>query len=120
MKTAGRSLLIFSLLFIAGLPAWGFFNVLMLKKPGSSCVPGSMTFTYTGGTQSFTVPDGCTAIKVKAWGGGGGGGGNDNGNVGGNGGGGAYATSTRVVTAAEVRSVEVGGILTVGLGKNRS
>ncbi len=68
-------------------------------------------FSYTGGTQSFTVPCGVTSIVVKCWGAGGGAGGDggSNSKAGGSGGGGAYATATYAVSPADVLTVVVGG-----------
>ena len=66
------------------------------------------TFSFTGATQTYTVPVGVTSLVVKAWGAGGGGGGND-GNAGAAGGGGAYTTSTLSVTPGDVLTVYVGG-----------
>ncbi len=34
----------------------------------SPCAPGSQTFSYTGGQQSFVVPGACQTIQVEAWG----------------------------------------------------
>jgi hypothetical protein len=34
----------------------------------SPCVPGSQTFNYTGGEQTFVVPNGCTQVTVDAYG----------------------------------------------------
>jgi hypothetical protein len=32
------------------------------------CAPGSQTFSFTGGSQSFTVPNGCSSLIIEAWG----------------------------------------------------
>lgn len=63
----------------------------------------------TAGTDTFVVPDGITAITVKAWGAGGGGGGGGNGSLGGVGGAGGFSTSTISVTPNELLTVSVGG-----------
>jgi len=34
----------------------------------SNCPPGTQTFNYTGGQQTFTVPQGCITVQVEAWG----------------------------------------------------
>ncbi len=34
----------------------------------SPCAPGSQTFNYTGGPQTFTMPDSCTTVQIEAWG----------------------------------------------------
>ncbi|MDR3608514.1 MAG: invasin domain 3-containing protein [Oligoflexia bacterium] len=72
------------------------------------CASGSQVFAYTGAAQTFTVPTGCTAINIKAWGAGGGGGSGTSGTDYA-GGGGGYATGTLSVTAGQSYTVIVGG-----------
>ncbi|WP_415063078.1 Ig-like domain-containing protein [Bdellovibrio sp.] len=72
-----------------------------------SCVPGSKTFSYTGGDQTFTVPSGCSSITVKMWGAGGGGA-NLSGYYPYAGGGGGFTTGVLSVTPNENLTVIVG------------
>lgn len=62
------------------------------------------TYTYTGATQTFTVPAGITAVNIEVWGAQG----NTNalGVVGGLGG---YATGTLAVNGGDILYIEVGG-----------
>ena len=75
---------------------------------------GSTTYTYTGGPDSFVVPQNTTKIFIEAWGaGGGGGGGAEMYNVynfyaGGGGGGGAYASIIATTTPSATLSITVG------------
>lgn len=69
------------------------------------------TFTYTGGTQTFTVPVGVTSLKVNAEGGAGGVLGDFNGAAG------AQISGTLAVTPGEVLTIGVGGSGN-GLGSN--
>ena len=64
------------------------------------CIPGSHTFNYTGGQQSFQVPNGCESITVDAYGGKGGCG---------EGGDGGRAKGIVPVTSGETVYVFVGG-----------
>lgn len=65
---------------------------------------------YTsGGTSTFTVPDGVTSITVKAWGGGGGGGAGGSAATGGAGGGAGYNNATLSVNPGDALTVRVGG-----------
>lgn len=70
---------------------------------------GSVTFAYTGASQTFTVPGGVTQVTLAVWGAQG----NSNAQsvAGGLGG---YATGALVVTPAQVLNVYVGGGGTVG------
>jgi hypothetical protein len=69
----------------------------------SPCEPGNQTFNYTGGQQTFVVPNGCETVKIEAWGAKGG---NRPGySAGGNGG---YATGTLSVTPGSTLYVYVG------------
>lgn len=70
--------------------------------------PVTDTFTYTGGQQTFTVPQGVSSISVVATGAGGAAGA-PYGAVGGAGGFGAVATTTLAVTPGETLYVYVGG-----------
>lgn len=67
----------------------------------------TQVFTYTGNTQTFTVPAGVTSLQIKAWGAGGGG--SNAFNDGGSGGSGAFITATLQVSAGEQYTVQVGG-----------
>ncbi|MEK7134342.1 MAG: pilus assembly PilX N-terminal domain-containing protein [Patescibacteria group bacterium] len=58
------------------------------------------TFSYTGGSQTFTVPAGVTSVTVKTWGAGGGGATNWGG-TGGPGGAGGYVQATVTVSPGE-------------------
>ncbi len=72
---------------------------------GGACV-AKMTFAYTGGAQSFTVPAGVTQITIEAWGAAGGG---DCG-TGMGGGPGGTVTATVAVSAGDIEYVYVGGM----------
>ena len=75
-------------------------NVCLSGECVSPCVPGSKTFSYTGGQQTFAVPSGCEEVTVVALGGKGGC------SQGGNGG---RATGVVPVTSGETLYVYVGG-----------
>ncbi len=62
----------------------------------------TLTFSYTGSTQNFTVPSGVTSVNVKIWGAGGAG--SD-----GSGGSGAFLKGTLAVTAGQTLTFVVGG-----------
>ncbi len=64
---------------------------------------GSSAFSYTGSSQTFTVPTGVTSVTIKTWGAGGGGG------YGATGGAGGYSSGTLSVTPAESLTVYIGG-----------
>lgn len=67
-------------------------------------------FTYTGGTETFTMPTGFKpAVDVYLWGAGGGAGGADGNGPGGNGGGGWFYTNTVTVNPGDTVTVAVGG-----------
>jgi hypothetical protein len=70
----------------------------------STCAPGSTTLVATGADQSFTVPNGCSVIRVKLWGAGGGGGALTTGT----GGGGGFATADLDVIPNEALTIIVG------------
>jgi hypothetical protein len=72
---------------------------------GATCTPGSIIFNYTGATQDFTVPAGCTHLKVKAWGAGGGGGGYPDAKCGGPGG---FAEGVFSVSSGQAMKITVG------------
>ncbi|WP_415064362.1 Ig-like domain-containing protein [Bdellovibrio sp.] len=74
----------------------------------TDCIAGSMTYTYTGTMQTFTMPAGCTKATIKAWGGGGAGSSQFN-SYGSYGGGGGFAQGTLNVTSGEQLYVFVGG-----------
>jgi hypothetical protein len=69
----------------------------------------TQNFGYTGGEQTFTVPDGVTTIQVVAVGASGGKGSDDTPNIGGSGGFGARLDTDLAITPGEVLFVEVGG-----------
>ncbi|HEU5005007.1 MAG TPA: hypothetical protein VFT49_02905 [Candidatus Saccharimonadales bacterium] len=75
---------------------------------GVNSTAGSASYS-TSGSHTFSVPNGISAITVKAWGGGGGGGGGGARGGGGDGGAGGYASSTLTVTPGESLNVYVGG-----------
>ncbi len=76
----------------------------------STCSAGSKTFDFTGQIQSFTVPLGCFAVTVKAWGGGGGAGGPSNGgHSSGIGGGAGFVKGNLTVVPGQTLDVSVGG-----------
>gem|GEM_PF-651062 len=66
---------------------------------------GNLSFSYTGGVQTWTVPVGVTYVDIQAWGASGGAGGSSS-NPGGQGG---YATGRLNVTAGQVLQIYVGG-----------
>ena len=72
------------------------------------CTPDSVLYSYTGGTQTFTVPGCVTTITVKAWGAAGAGGGTDC-DGGGSGGGGAYSSGVITVVPSTILTVIIGG-----------
>lgn len=69
------------------------------------CKAFKMTFIYTGANQTFTVPEGCTAVSIKAWGAGGGG---SSWYDSATGGGGGYVRAGISTTAGESLTVIVG------------
>ena len=72
--------------------------------------PGSATFNFTGGMQTFTVPAGVTSINIQAFGAQGGTGAiGGNAVLGGTGGLGASATGTLAVVPGQVLNIFVGG-----------
>ncbi len=78
--------------------------------PNGVSEPGSQQFDFTGGVQSFTVPENVTEITVEAYGAQGGGNGAAQGGLGGS------ATATIPVTPLEVLNVYVGGAGTSAFG----
>jgi hypothetical protein len=70
--------------------------------------PQTVTFTYTGADQAWTVPTGATGFTAKMWGGGGGGGGVSGWAGGGNAGGGGYATGFVSTNAGTTYRIVVG------------
>lgn len=74
-----------------------YFNGGMLIALKPAPIAGSIItdiFSYTGSTQTFTVPNCVTSITVEAWGGGGRGSTRTSNGTGAGGGGGAYAKTT--------------------------
>jgi hypothetical protein len=84
---------------LGGTPAWVVVS--------TGCSPGSETFTYTGGAQTFTVPQGCGTVRVKVWGAGGAGGYNGGAGVR-SGGPGGFTTADVQVTGGEALTIVVG------------
>jgi hypothetical protein len=76
----------------------------------TTCVSGFQIFTGGGTNQSFTVPNGCTTVRVVAVGGGGGGGGGHSGagSAGGAGGGGRVSAGQYTVTPGSTHTVLIG------------
>jgi len=101
MRHSGRALRAASVLFLAAGAA-----ALIPEAGAGASTPTSVTFSPTGGEQTFTVPPGVTSLSVVATGAGGGSG---QGVAGGAGGLGAQVTATLSVTPGETLYVEVGG-----------
>lgn len=78
-------------------------GLMRVDVPDDACP--IMIFSQDG---FFSVPEGCSAVTIEAWGGGGGGGGGDGIDNGGEGGGGGYAKLTTAVTPGQVLIVRVG------------
>ncbi|MBS1983119.1 MAG: hypothetical protein JST16_03010 [Bdellovibrionales bacterium] len=76
-------------------------NSAWFTSDAIACVAGSQVFTYTGSDQNFTIPNGCSTVRVKMWGAGGGG-------SLGTGGGGGFVSGTLAVTSGEALTVIVG------------
>jgi len=74
--------------------------VTTLTQSTSSCSVTSLTFNYTGGLQTYTVPVGVTSLLIEAWGAQGG---TSDGGMGG------YATGNLSVSPGQVLNVYVGG-----------
>ena len=94
------------------------FLLLLLFTPLIPLVliaQNTLSFSYTGAVQTFTVPGCVDIIHVKAWGAGGSGGGADS-YGGAAGGAGGYIISDIPVTAGQVLSVIVGGGAGPGTG----
>lgn len=113
-KRYARILLLSALLLPLG-RSEALMPVATFWKRHAGCTAGSQTFTFTGGTQTFGVPAGCTSVFVQAWGGGGAAG-QSNGATGGSGGGGGYAATVSAVTSGESLTIYVagGGSVTAG------
>ena len=77
---------------------------------GVTCTLAALSFGYSGGVQTYTVPAGVTGVLVEVAGGGGAGGGNDCGSGGGGGAGGLVkSTKALVVKAGDLLTIVVGG-----------
>lgn len=80
---------------------------------GEAFEEGIQTYNFTGGIQTFTVPQGVTELFVQVWGAQGGSGANGNSNSGpvsgGAGGLGGYSEGTLAVTPGDVLNIFVGG-----------
>jgi hypothetical protein len=81
-----------------------------------SCPSGSACLSYTGGEQTYKVPDGVSSIKVTAVGAPGGGGGPGFGGGRSAGGAGATVTEELSVSAGETLYIEIGGPGAAGTG----
>lgn len=95
----------------AGFPAVMALGFGLLVAPSASAaVPQSVTFPYTGQTQTWTVPDGVTTVQAVVDGAAGGDGASSLNYSGGYGmgGAGAQVTTTILVTPGEVLTVFVG------------
>jgi hypothetical protein len=88
------------------LGACGATFIFVAPTAQDLCKFDSVQFTFTGVVQTFTVPDGVTSVRIKAWGAKGGYGYPAN-NQGGNGG---FATGLLSVTPGQVLHVYVGGM----------
>lgn len=86
----------------AELPAAPFIRA---KASDMQPMPGPTAFTSSG---TYTVPNGVTKLRVRAWGAGGGGGGNTTQGGGGGGGGGAYVEHIITVTPGQAVTVTRG------------
>lgn len=93
---------------LLGLGAAGAAALIPADGAGAA-TPTTVTYSYTGAEQSFTVPAGVTQIAVVTTGAGGGTGLADFSEAGGIGGLGTQATATLTVTPGETLYVEVGG-----------
>jgi hypothetical protein len=79
---------------------------------GPAGAHATLTFTFTGDFQSWTVPAGVTQVQIETWGAGGGAGDMEVGTpntIGGSGGGGAYNVRVVGVTPGESLTIIVGG-----------
>lgn len=90
----------FATVALAGLTA----TQLAVLSTAADAVTSSTTFSYTGSAQSFTVPQGVSALTLDASGAQGG-----SGNSSASGGRGARVTTTVVVSPGQVLTVYVGG-----------
>lgn len=72
---------------------------LVLIESSSPAFAATTSFNFSGGSQTYTVPAGVTAVRVEAWGARGGG----------SGGYGAYAAGTLTVSPGQTLQVNVGG-----------
>jgi hypothetical protein len=87
-----------------------YFNGQWIAIPGFVPTTGKtkVTFGYTGGNQSWTVPAGVTAIYAKIWGAGGGGS-HSGWSFGSPGGGGGHSRGIVTVTPGQTIAIVVGG-----------
>jgi len=107
-RRARRSLRAASVAILAVGAASGL--ALISSTGAGATTPTSVTFSYTGVEQSFTVPPGVSSISVVATGGGGGSGySTPAGGAGGAAALGAQVTATLSVAPGETLYVEVGG-----------
>ena len=74
-----------------------------------ACLPGVVTLSFTGATQSFTMPAGCGTLTIKAWGAGGGGYFEPMFGESSSGGGGGFVSGTVAVAQSTQLTVFVGG-----------
>jgi gliding motility-associated-like protein len=106
-----RSLHLRSLNPIKRIVGIAFFLAICSVSSGQTTI----SFPFTGSSQTFTVPPCVFTIHVKAWGGGGSGGGTDDFN-GASGGGGAFIQSDIAVVPGQVLTIVVGGGGGAGVG----
>lgn len=80
------------------------------------CAQIATTFSYTGASETYTVPAGITNIQIEAWGAQGGGSEICGGTIDEDGGLGGYTVGNLAVTAGEVLYIYVGGKPTTTIG----
>ncbi|MCK5832694.1 hypothetical protein KAH81_03390 [bacterium] len=77
--------------------------LLIVQQAGDLVAHGSQTFSYIGGSQTFTVPSGVTSVSIECWGAQG------RSASGGTAGSGGYASGNLTVTAGQTLYIYVGG-----------
>ena len=92
-----------------GRPAWAGVLLAAGALWAGTSPAQSVTFTYTGAVQSYTVPTQATAVYLQAAGAGGGGGGADQNGPGAAGGAGAQVTGIYATAGGTALNVFVGG-----------
>jgi len=91
---------------VSWLAAWPGCLLVGFALPSAA---QTVTFSYTGSVQTYTVPIGAGSVTIQASGGGGGGGGSDEGGAGAAGGNGATVSGTVLVAGGTVLNIYVGG-----------